>query len=274
MLLERLLSTMDSQNRTILDMKTQQESARQLQEKAFMSMSAQLSKSTNEVIASVRSAAADVAQRIISNTDNRAKREYPCVYLMVPQSKPKGVFNILSNLGKVAFDCYCLCEFQCESEDSDLAPLWHPVGTDVGPFSKTVKQPTEFVKKLAPILKATYVALKVGVCVARVAGVPVPDVSQFIPQDMLNIGGSIMEAISSSSDLSNAVAGIQDKIQTSVSQDDSAVIEAVKSGQMGGARLRPNMLQGPQLAMVKALFGEVQVCAFTVVVSRVDDVVA
>ena len=102
------------------------------------------------------------------------------------------------------------------------------------------------MKKMSPVLKGVYIALKVGFVAAKLAGVPVPDVSQLIPSDLLEFQGSILNAI--------GAAG-----KAAVSDEDLAVVEAVKTGQVGGARLRPAMLQGDQLALVKSYFGAVQV---------------
>ena len=100
--------------------------------------------------------------------------------------------------------------------------------------------------KLAPILKATYIALKYGSAAARAAGFPVPDVSTLIPTDVMDIGGKIVTALKGS-----------DK---AMMEDDSAIVDAVRDGRVGAARLRPAMLQGEELALVKSLFGDVVVC--------------
>ena len=80
--------------------------------------------------------AKDVKKTLIAHSDSKTKREYPSVYMMIPKAKPKGVFNLLSNITKVMYDIHCFCEFQFKIDDSKegYTALWHPVETDPGQY--------------------------------------------------------------------------------------------------------------------------------------------
>ena len=190
----------------------------------------------------------DIKKTLIAHSENKTLREYPSVYMIIPKAKLKGVFNLLTNLTKDMYDIHCFCEFQFAFGDSkECTALWHPVETEAGQFfSKTVKEPNDVVKKLGPYLKVACIALKVGHCVAKLAGIPLPDVSQLIPNDLMQFKDSLVSAIT-------------DSAKGAFADDDLAVIAAVRNGEIGTGRLLPDTLTGDRLVLAKSLFNPAQV---------------
>ena len=222
----------------------------------FTDMSVRFDMLNIKIDATTAQLAKTITKALIEHSSKMTKRGYPSVYMLIPHTKPKGLFSMLNT--KDVYNLYCLCEFQCASDDTtEPAALWHPVYTEFGgAFSVAVKEPKEIIKKLGPYLKVASIALKVGCAVAKMAGLPLPDISELIPQDLLQFEGSIVSAVT-------AVA------QSAVANEDKAVIEAVKSKEVGSGRLLPKMMEGEQLALVKSLFGDAQVGRYEFVMTSV-----
>ena len=54
--------------------------------------------------------------------------------------------------------------------------------------------------------------------------------------------------------MSTSEADVTGQMQTQLSRDDSAIVDAVLSQRVGNARMRPAVLQGDQLAQLCTLF--------------------
>ena len=101
-------------------------------------------------------------------------REYPSSFAVEPKSIPAESFNITAI---ETASIYCLCEFHCDDDAGARVPLWHPVG-------QAKSAPTsELIAKLGPSIKAVYNNMRTSSTPRTVAGVAVPDLSAFIPQD-------------------------------------------------------------------------------------------
>ena len=198
-----------------------------------------------DVKAHVTKTSADVIRAIIAHNDNSAERAYPCVYMLFPKLKQTG-FNFKSlidgvkSIGVNRFSCYCMCEFQCVLEDGhDVTALWHTVANAGQPYCVEVQQPKEVITKMRTLFKATALALKIGAGVAHACGIPVPDLSSFVPQDVLDFGGQLASALQGSKKLA---------------VEDSDIVAAAENGDLSNARLRPTMLNDEQRDMAKKLF--------------------
>lgn len=157
-------------------------------------------------------------------------------------------------------ECYCLCEFQCIADSGEEhVALWHPVSSpDGGNFSRVLEQSSEFMIKMRPAIKATYVALQIGVVAARIAGVPVPNLASLIPEDALNVGKNIIDlgeaAGIKKDDIIAKATGVKDFAIDGMKDEPSISALKAKTGKSGDAR-RPAPLKGESLLTVQALFG-------------------
>ena len=91
------------------------------------------------------------------------------------------------------------------------------------------------------------------------AGIPIPNLAELIPKEWDSIACSIAHTLGLTqaqvtSGQSAAEADVTGQIQTQLSRDDAAIVDAVVSGRVGNARMRPAVLQGDQLAQLCTLF--------------------
>ena len=115
-------------------------------------------------------------------------KEYPTAFFIWPSIKQnKGFLKSLKDRVTSAFvdsmDIYCLCEFQSRpmksgeiDADADVEPMWHPVEG----FFTTIKKPTELLNNMATAIRVTRHVLKYGSAISRLAGFPIPDISEVL----------------------------------------------------------------------------------------------
>ena len=108
-------------------------------------------------------------------------RVYPSALFVRPHNTPDtAAFDILT---EPALYVHCLCEFRCDDDAGSHVPLWHPVG-----HAKSAAT-AELVAKLGPSIKAVYNNIRSTTTPRTVAGVAVPDLTAFIPQDASQLPG-------------------------------------------------------------------------------------
>ena len=108
-------------------------------------------------------------------------RVYPAAMFVRPHNTPDtAAFDILT---EPALYVHCLCEFRCDDDAGSHVPLWHPVG-----HAKSAAT-AELVAKLGPSIKAVYNNMRSTTTPRTVAGVAVPDLTAFIPQDASQLPG-------------------------------------------------------------------------------------
>ena len=113
-------------------------------------------------------------------TDSFVK-EIPSIFFIWPVDPGCGLKKLRSEIKKIAvksMDCFCLCEFQSLVDPSSTSAeaMWHPIAN----FKTELTQPTELAKKLAPAIRLTRFVLKYGSLISKIAGFPIPDLSDFI----------------------------------------------------------------------------------------------
>jgi hypothetical protein len=112
------------------------------------------------------------------------KHAFPSVFHLIKATKHPDIKGKIKSLWSHAWDIYCCCEFQCASKSSNKVPLpiWHPVATkenSADPFFRVkLWEIKSSLKKLAPVLKLSYAALKIA---ASVYAIPLPS----LPKELL-----------------------------------------------------------------------------------------
>ena len=118
------------------------------------------------------------------------KKQYPTAFFIWPTIKHssglKGLKDKLKGLVIDSMDCYCLCEFQSllSPGGKEVKAFWHPVDG----FMTTIDRPTDFLKSISKAVRVTRFVLKYGSALARLASIPVPDISELLN---INLGEGV-----------------------------------------------------------------------------------
>jgi hypothetical protein len=176
-----------SQTRTLVD---QIEEAGAAPVKAQELAMAQIMRSMNEVYHRFLSLSCQLSalEKFIEGTvhkdsDNTEPNAFPAIFTIVPHDIA-GLGKLNTLLHRATF-VHCCCEFQCatnlQSKDVPV-PLWHPVRTsDDSFFRRTIWQYSDVVAKLAPVLKLSYLALRLT---KRMYDLETSDLSALYPEEL------------------------------------------------------------------------------------------
>jgi hypothetical protein len=187
---------------------------------------------------------------------------YPTIFNIVSRNitglkRLKTVFHQASYV-------YCCCEFQCASAVASKhipVPLWHPVptGNQDKPFFRcTIWQTREFVQKVAPVLKLSFLALKLA---ASVYGIPIPDLSSLFPAELSSILGVDVGSLANDA-FSSLIEDCGMDLST-VLQDTfgDQLIADMKDNGVSPALMRPSRFSDDVLQALQSLF-PATVCGF------------
>ena len=199
---------------------------------------------------------------IIKHTQDMAAHGYPCIFNIVKREL-KGLNKLKSAFSK-AYHVYCCCEFQCAASlaTKDVpSPYWHPVttATPAKPYlRRTIWQTKELVKAVAPVLKPSYIALKIA---SSMYGIPIPDLGKLMPDELSKLVDVDVAALASEFSAFADTMGVELDI-SEVFQDKpgDAIIEALKDSGVSPALMRPAKLSGDMFQALQALF-PIAVCA-------------
>jgi chemotaxis protein histidine kinase CheA len=206
---------------------------------------------------------------IHAHLQNSFVHDYPSAYLFTRKPKDGSgmqqqhfkrgigskIFKAAKGLGKAIetvfveeYYCYILCEFQCSrGQFPELyAPQWHQViwkeQSKHEFFRKTIKEASKFAKDLVGLIRTTCLVLKIAAVLGRVSGVPVPDLTELIPDE-------IMDIVLHTNESPAAVLA-----SSFIDEEDAKILEALRTGSIQPESVRPVALHGAQLDLVKHKF--------------------
>ena len=196
-----------------------------------------------------------ITSSIIKHSQDMVAHGYPCIFNIVKREL-KGL-KVLKSAFSRAYYVYCCCEFQCASSPATkdvLSPYWHPVtGTLAKPhFRRTIWQTKELVKTLAPVLKLSYIALKIA---SSMYGIPIPDLGKLIPDELSKLVGVDVSALASEFSAFADTMGVElDISEAFQDKPGDAIIEVLKDNGVSPVLMRPAKLSGDMFQALQALF--------------------
>ena len=131
----------------------------------------------------------DPLKKLLGDEDfDNSSHDYPSLYMILPQSKPKTALAKPVSVENGLYDCYMLCEFQMYPDgynvETTAVPLYHPVPSDVkgaGYFSRPIKNHSDFAAQMIPLIKIVFSTIRAGGEGVTIGNFPVPDLLEMFP---------------------------------------------------------------------------------------------